>query len=90
MCVEKLHNYTSSAILFVPLLANNKHMSDLQTYADAVRVIKEAILRSQYRAASAANKEQLSLYYGIGCYVSKNSREGFWGKGAIETISLQL
>jgi len=65
-------------------------MSDLQTYAKAVRVIKEAILRSQYRAASAANKEQLSLYYGIGCYVSKNSREGFWGKGAIETISQQL
>ena len=27
----------------------------------AVRVIKEAILRSQYRAASAANKKQLSL-----------------------------
>lgn len=65
-------------------------MSDLQTYAEAVRVIKGAILRSQYRAASAANKEQLSLYYGIGCYVSKNSREGFWGKGAIESISQQL
>ena len=65
-------------------------MSDLQTYAEAIRIIKEAILRSQYRAASAANKEQLSLYYGIGCYVSKNSREGFWGKGAIETISQQL
>ena len=65
-------------------------MSDLQAYAEAIRVIKEAILRSQYRAASAANKEQLSLYYGIGCYVSKNSREGFWGKGAIEAISQQL
>ena len=75
-------------ILFVLLLANNKHMSDLQTYAEAVRVIKEAILRSQYRAASAANKEQLSLYYGIGRYVSKNSREGFWGKGAIESIKI--
>ena len=65
-------------------------MSDLHTYAEAVRVIKDAILRSQYRAASAANKEQLSLYYGIGCYVSKNSREGFWGKGVIESISQQL
>ena len=61
-----------------------------QIYADAVKTIKEAILRSQYRAASTANKEQLSLYYGIGCYVSKNSREGFWGKGAIDTISQQL
>lgn len=65
-------------------------MSSLNNYSQAVKVIKEAILRSQYRAASAANEEQLSLYYGIGCYVSKNSREGFWGKGAIETISQQL
>ena len=47
-------------------------------------------MRSQYRAASSANKEQLSLYYGIGCYVSKNSRKGYWGKGAIEAISQQL
>ena len=59
-------------------------------YVDAVKVIKEAILRSQYRAASHVNKEQLSLYYGIGRYVSENSRVGFWGKSAIETISLQL
>lgn len=52
-------------ILFVPLTTNTRFMSDLQTYAEAVRVIKEVILRSQYRAASAANKEQLSLYYGM-------------------------
>jgi len=65
-------------------------MSDLQTYTQVVKVIKEAILRSQYRAASHANKEQLSLYYGIGRYVSENSRKGFWGKGAIEAISRQL
>ena len=31
-----------------------------------------------------------SLYYGIGKYVSENSRNVFWGKGAIETISQQL
>lgn len=37
-------------------------MSDLQTYAEMVQVIKEAISRSQYRTAPAANKEQLSLY----------------------------
>ena len=79
-----------SSVFFVPLLANNMHMSDLQAYTDAVKVIKEAILRSQYRAASSVNKEQLSLYYGIGKYVSENSRNGFWGKGAIETISQQL
>lgn len=61
-------------------------MNNLNNYSEAVKIIKEAILRSQYRAVSVANKEQLSLYYGIGCYVSKNSREGYWGKGAIEAI----
>ena len=34
-------------------------MSDLQTYTEAVRVIKEAILRSQYRAASSAKSGRL-------------------------------
>lgn len=61
-----------------------------RNYIEAVKTIKEAILRSQYRAATSVNKEQLSLYYGIGRYVSKNSRIGFWGKGAIEQISSLL
>ncbi len=61
-----------------------------QDYKDAAKVIKEAILRGQYRAAAAANREQLSLYYGVGHYVSENSREGFWGKGAIEQIAGML
>lgn len=65
-------------------------MSNLQVYTQPVKVIKEAILRSQYRAASSVNQEQLSLYYGIGKYVSENSRKEFLGKGAIETISQQL
>ena len=61
-----------------------------QNYIEAVKAIKGAILRSQYRAAASVNKEQLSLYYGIGMYVSENSRRGFWGKGAIEHISSTL
>ena len=61
-----------------------------QNYREAVKAIKEAILRSQYRAAASVNKEQLSLYYGIGRYVSENSRTGFWGKGAIEQVSSLL
>ena len=61
-----------------------------QNYREAVKTIKEAILRSQYRAVASVNKEQLSLYYGIGRYVSENSRTGFWGKGAIEQISSLL
>lgn len=32
----------------------------------------------------------LSLYYGIGRYISENSRRGFWGTGAVKHISEQL
>lgn len=56
----------------------------------AVKAIKTAILESQYRAAKGVNIEQLSLYFGIGRYVSQHSRKGFWGTGAIEQISERL
>ena len=63
---------------------------DIRKYQSAVDVIKTAILQSQARAAKAVNQEQLALYYGIGRYVSANSRKKNWGKGAINTISEQL
>lgn len=63
---------------------------DTADYNIAVQTIKEAILRSQYQAAKLVNREMLSLYYGIGRYVSANSRKGFWGTNAIETISERL
>ncbi len=59
-------------------------------YSKAIRLIKSAILKSRYRAAALANRELLSLYYGIGKYISENSRNHFWGTNAIETISIQL
>jgi predicted nuclease of restriction endonuclease-like (RecB) superfamily len=59
-------------------------------YSKAIQLIKGAILKSRYRAAALANQELLSLYYGIGKYISENSRHHFWGTNAIETISIQL
>jgi predicted nuclease of restriction endonuclease-like (RecB) superfamily len=59
-------------------------------YAEAIRAIKQAILKSRYNAAVLVNREMLMLYFGIGEYISNNSRAGTWGTGAIETISLQL
>ena len=56
----------------------------------AVQLIKSAILQSQARAVQMINQEQLSLYYGIGRYVSEHSRKGYWGTGAIGRISKQL
>lgn len=64
--------------------------NSINQYQHAVSVIKAAILKSQACAAQAITHEQLALYYGIGRYVSQNSRKGFWGTGAIDSISKQL
>ena len=56
----------------------------------AVGTIRTAILQSQARAVKAVNQEQLALYYGIGRYISANTRNKNWGKGVIEGISNQL
>ena len=57
---------------------------------NAVQAIKSAILQSQRRALAAINQEQLALYYGIGRFVSMNTRNKNWGKGFIEAVSEQL
>ena len=63
---------------------------EIRKYQNAVDIIKTAILQSQARAAKAVNQEQLALYYGIGRYISANTRNKNWGTGAIETISKRL
>lgn len=62
----------------------------ISNYMTATEQIKEAILSSQYKAAKQVNAIQLSLYYGVGRYVSQNTRKGVWGTGAIKAISEQL
>ena len=64
--------------------------NERHNYIEAAKAIKQAILQSRYKAAVLANGEMLSLYFGVGKYVSQNSRNGFWGTNAIETISNQL
>lgn len=57
---------------------------------NAVQAIKGAILQSQQHALAAINQEQLALYYGIGRFVSMNTRNKNWGKGFIEAVSEKL
>ena len=67
--------------------------TDIQISTDvkqAVSVIKSAILQSQSRAVRMISGTQLSLYFGVGLYVSANSRKGTWGTAAIDEISEQL
>lgn len=69
---------------------NNEMIPANDKLANAVQVLKDAILQSQQRALGAVNQEQLALYYGIGRYISANTRTKNWGKGFIESISEQL
>lgn len=64
--------------------------NDIQDIGSAVNVIKTAILQSQARAVKAVNEEQLALYYGIGRFVSANTRNKNWGKGILAQISERL
>ena len=61
-----------------------------QQTIDAVNLLKTAILQSQARAAKAVNQEQLALYYGVGRYISANTRNKNWGTGMIKAISQRL
>ena len=66
------------------------NMTERAELITAVQVIKSAVLQSQQRALAAVNQEQLALYYGIGRFVSINTRNKNWGKGFIEAVSEQL
>ena len=68
-------------------MSNNTISTDLK---QAVQTIKTAILQSQNRAVRMISGTQLSLYFGVGLYVSANSRQGTWGTGAIKVISDML
>lgn len=58
--------------------------------SQAVETIKTAILQGQHEALKGANRVQLAVYYGIGKYLSKNTRNFAYGSGALKAISEQL
>lgn len=64
--------------------------NEIQNITSAVNVIKTAILQSQTHAAKAVNQEMLALYFGIGRFISANTRNRNWGKGVLVRISERL
>lgn len=69
---------------------DNTQVNISQEVSSAVNLIRTAVLQSQERAVKAVNQEQLALYFGIGRFISANTRSKNWGKGVIEGISNQL
>ena len=61
--------------------------NNIITYKPAAEAIKQGILQGQYEAAKGVNRIQLAVYFGIGKYISLNTRKGKWGTGALEAIS---
>jgi len=68
----------------------NDPNQDLIMYREATKLIKKAIIKSRYRVTTSVNAEMLNLYFGVGQYISMNTRLGKWGTDAIENISKQL
>ncbi len=58
--------------------------------SQAVETIKTAILQGQYEANKDVNRIQLAVYFAIGKYLSKNTRNLEYGAGAIKAISDRL
>ena len=69
-------------------------MKDIMTipkdFATAVKDIKLAILQARAKAARLANAEALKLYFYVGGYISKKTRNAKWGSGAIDALSNRL
>ncbi len=59
-------------------------------FAGAVKDIKLAILQARAKAARLANAEALKLYFYVGGYISKKTRNAKWGSGAIDALSERL
>ncbi len=59
-------------------------------FAAAVKDIKLAVLQARANATRLANAEALKLYFFVGGYISKKSRNAKWGSGAIDALSRQL
>ena len=66
---------------------NNQNIIPL---SQAVEAIKTAILQGQYEANKDVNRIQLAVYFAIGKYLSKNTRNLEYGAGGLKAISDQL
>lgn len=53
----------------------------------AVHAIKDAVQRSRIQMARVANRSILSLYYGIGQYISENLAVASWGDNKLSQLS---
>ena len=71
-------------------MKNDLGVSIPKDFSKAVKEIKLAILQARAKAAHLANAEALKLYFFVGGYISKKTRNAKWGSGAIAALSERL
>ncbi len=64
-----------------------KNNQSIIPLSQAVETIKTAILQGQYEANKGVNRIQLAVYFAIGKYLSKNTRNLEYGAGGLKAIS---
>jgi predicted nuclease of restriction endonuclease-like (RecB) superfamily len=91
MDIVKLCNELHSYEIEVKM-ANKKESETLltQEYAQAVVYIKQQIKEAQIKAALAANKELIKLYWSIGKTIVENQKKHSWGSNFIEQLAKDL
>jgi len=62
----------------------------IKDYANVLLSIKKQIQESQVKAALAANKELIKLYWSIGKTIAAKQKESGWGSGVIERLANDL
>ncbi len=60
---------------------------DIGKYKIVVENIKQEVLKSQYKAMQAVNKELIYMYWNIGKIICDNAE---WGNNFIENLSIDL
>ena len=60
---------------------------DISKYKEIFENIKQAVLKSQYKAMQAVNTEMICMYWNIGKIISENIE---WGNKFVDSLSVDL
>lgn len=73
-----------------PTRIKNPTIISAKEYAQTLTELKKQIQESQVKAALAANKELIKLYWSIGKIIAEKQESSGWGTNAVEQLSYDL
>lgn len=73
-----------------PIAKNSKEVFSNKEYASTLANLKKQIQQCQLKAATAANKELIHLYWTVGKTIVEKQETSGWGSGIIEKLAQDL